>query len=414
MAGQIAREKVAQTVREAMNTAPILDIHTHLYPPSFGGLLLWGVDELLTYHYLIAELFRAKPETTYDKFWKLGKTKQADMIWDALFIANSPVSEACRGVLTSLSRLGIDVSGRDLGRIRKWFAAQTVEGYVDKVFELSGVSAVVMTNNPFDDEEKPVWDAKPKIDKRFIPALRIDNLLNDWPGAQKKLAAWGYKVETALTKQTLEEIRRFLNEWADRMKPAYMAASLPPSFAYPEDSSRGIILDECVLAVAKQRGLPVGLMIGVKKLVNPDLRLAGDSLGKMDISALERLCLSNPRVRFLITLLSRENQHELCIVARKFANLTPFGCWWFLNNPSIIREMTAERIETLGLSCIPQHSDARVLDQLIYKWTHSRAVVGDVLAQKYEDMAATGWLPTRAEIERDVRKIVGGGLLNRY
>ena len=27
-------------------------------------------------------------------------------------------------------------------------------------------------------------------------------------------------------------------------------------------------------------------------------------------------------------------------IARKFANLMPFGCWWFLNNPSIIAEIT--------------------------------------------------------------------------
>ncbi len=85
-----------------------------------------------------------------------------------------------------------------------------------------------------------------------------------------------------------------------------------------------------------------------------------------------------------------------------------FGCWWFLNNPSIIEEMTRMRLELLGLSCIPQHSDARVLDQLVYKWTHSRAIIAKVLVDKYNDMLDTGWQPTQEEIRRDVANLFGG------
>ena len=107
-------------------------------------------------------------------------------------------------------------------------------------------------------------------------------------------------------------------------------------------------------------------------------------------------------------MLSRENQHHLCVAARKFGNLMPFGCWWFLNNPSIVEEMTRMRTELLGLSYIPQHSDARVLDQLLYKWTHSRAVIAKVLTDKYQDLAATGWQLKREDIKRDVANLFGG------
>ena len=101
-------------------------------------------------------------------------------------------------------------------------------------------------------------------------------------------------------------------------------------------------------------------------------------------------------------MLSRENQHELCVTARKFSNLMIFGCWWFLNNPSIIKEMTSERLELLGLSMIPQHSDARVLDQLLYKWQHSRSSISKVLTEKYIDLQASGLSVTDSEIKRDV------------
>jgi len=81
-----------------------------------------------------------------------------------------------------------------------------------------------------------------------------------------------------------------------------------------------------------------------------------------------------------------------------------------MNNPSLIEETTRMRLELIGLSCTLQHSDCRVLDQLVYKWKHSREIIVEVLADKYVDLAATGWEPTRAEIERDVRDILGGSL----
>ena len=73
-----------------------------------------------------------------------------------------------------------------------------------------------------------------------------------------------------------------------------------------------------------------------------------------------------------MTVLSTENQHELCVLARKFGNLHVYGCWWFCNNPSIISSTTRMRLEMLGTAFTAQHSDARVLDQLLYKWRHSR------------------------------------------
>jgi hypothetical protein len=192
------------------------------------------------------------------------------------------------------------------------------------------------------------------------------------------------------------------------MDALYMAVSLPPRFAFPEDSPRGRLIEECVLPVAKEKNIPLALMIGVKRGVNPGLRLAGDSVGKADIEAVEHLCASYAGNKFLVTMLSRENQHELCVTARKFRNLMVFGCWWFTNIPSLVEEITRMRFELLGTSFIPQHSDARVLEQVIYKWEHSRAVIGEVLADRYADLAASGWDFSEAEVRRDVAELFGG------
>ena len=95
-------------------------------------------------------------------------------------------------------------------------------------------------------------------------------------------------------------------------------------------SGAGFILKKASLSALAAFGL-FALMIGVRRRVNPALRLAGDAGGRADMRSLENLCRDFPDNRFLVTVLSRENQHELCVYARKFRNLMPFGCWWFLN-----------------------------------------------------------------------------------
>ena len=147
----------------------------------------------------------------------------------------------------------------------------------------------------------------------------------------------------------------------------------------------------------------------IRRVYRFALRLAGDSVGKADITAVEHLCANYPDNNFLVTMLSRENQHELCVAARKFANLMIFGCWWFMNNPSIIEEITRQRIELLGTSFIPQHSDARILDQLLYKWPHSLKTIAPVLTARYKALVDAGWPLTEADIVRDVRRMFGGG-----
>jgi hypothetical protein len=215
-------------------------------------------------------------------------------------------------------------------------------------------------------------------------------------------------VQPDATGKTIAEVRRFLDDWVTRMKPLYMAGSFPGDFDFPERSNRGRLIRDAVLPACRDHNLPFGLMIGVRRAVNPRLKLAGDSVAVSDVTAVERLCAYAPENRFLVTMLARENQHSLCVAARKFSNLTIFGCWWFLNNPSIISEMTHERIEMLGSSFIPIHSDSRVLEQLIYKWEHSRRILGQCLCDSYGTLLRAGRGVTRDEIQRDVTAMVRG------
>ena len=44
--------------------------------------------------------------------------------------------------------------------------------------------------------------------------------------------------------------------------------------------------------------------------------------------------------------------------------------------PSLSEEITRMRLELLGHSFTAQHSDARVLEQLLYKWQDTRVMLG--------------------------------------
>ncbi len=372
-------------VAEVLESTQVIDIHTHLFAPAFGSLGLWGIDHLLTYHYLEAELFRSAPIRP-EQYWTLTTVQRADLIWKTLFVENNPISEATRGVISVLHAFGLGTSERTLTPYRNFFGKQNLTDHIARVFQLAGIESVVMTNDPLDPEESPLWNDVAS-DARFHAALRLDRLLNQ---------------ETTYTPA---EARRFLESWATRMRAVYMAVSLPDSFQFPANDRRNQLLTAAVLPACRDLNIPLSLMIGVRRQVNPALHLAGDASGRADLRSIETLCRDFPDNRFLVSVLSRENQHELCVYARKFANLMPFGCWWFLNNPSMVEEITRERLEMLGTSFIPQHSDARILEQVIYKWRSTRRTLAPVLANTYRLLAEDGRAVTRADIERDIQRL---------
>jgi hypothetical protein len=400
----LAPAQIQSTVSDVLQSTEFIDIHTHLFAPSLGNLGLWGIDELVTYHYLEAEFFRSTSMTT-DQYWSLSKKEQADAIWRALFVENAPISESTRGVIAVLKAFGLPTHSANLNEARAFFKSQKLDSHIRKVFKIAGISLAVMTNDPLDLVESAAWRKGAGEHPRFRAVLRLDKILRYWPDNWQALAAQGYQVDAQASSKSVAEVRRFLSDWHARMKPVYMAVSLEDTFRFPDATLGNQLLAEAVLPACRELRLPLSLMIGVRPQVNPALRLAGDAAGRADLRALANLCRQFPENRFLVSVLSRENQHELCVYARKFNNLMPFGCWWFLNNPSVVEEMTRERLEMLGASFIPQHSDARVLEQVIYKWANTRRTLAPILANTYTLLSQDGRGVTRQDIQRDVTRL---------
>mmetsp|Transcript_9834 Transcript_9834/g.32475 ORF Transcript_9834/g.32475 Transcript_9834/m.32475 type:complete len:482 (-) Transcript_9834:106-1551(-) len=461
MAKLLSIDAVDAVVARCVRDVEAIDVHTHLLPPTHGNLLLWGIDELLTYHYLVAEMFMVMPcvseedsvsvgdaAPSPDDFYGWPKPRQAELVFEELFVKRTPLSEACRGVVTTLSRLGrgeqlraaVRLPSRPrLTALRDWFAAQDASDHLERVFRLSKLKYAVMTNIPFAPEEAEHWTASPQppLTPRLKTALRVDPMLvGDWRGICSVL-----RRASPPHPLSMEGCVAYLKEWVRRIRPIYLMASTPAGFTYTptaagpaavrkqppagggsaaeegrggQEGSGGAypsaaeLLEGALLRVAMEEGLPLALKVGAVRGANPALQAGGDGVEVSRLDWLRTLCAGYPSVKFLVTVLSAVNQHELCVLARKFGNLHIYGCWWFCNNPSIIETTTRMRLEMLGTAFTCQHSDARVLDQLVYKWAHSREAVTPVLAAQYRKLLEAGWPLSEADVERDVGLLFGG------
>src|SRR5208282_509670 len=281
----LSEAQITSAVQDILASTQFVDVHTHLYSPAFGKIGLWGIDELLTYHYLEAELFRSS-EITPDQYWALSKREQADAIWRTLFVENTPISEATRGVIAVLKAFQLPTDRPDLTEARSYFNTQTIEAHIEKVLGMAGVRTVVMTNDPLDPVEAAAWLEGVASHPQFRAVLRLDRILCTWFAHWEVLASQGYRVDEHASGNSASEMRRFLMDWYKRMQPVYMAVSLPDTFAYPQETVGNKLLRDAVLPVCREMDLPLSLMIGVRKQVNPLLRLAGDAAGRAVLRAL--------------------------------------------------------------------------------------------------------------------------------
>ena len=390
----LSSDNISNKLHNIINSTPIFDLHTHLFPPKHEGYFLLGFKNLLNYHYLIAELLTA---TNIDAstFYSFNDEKKASLIWNELFEKRTPVSEACAGVLSILKELNIEINNKSFLSICDEYDKKIQS---DKnIFELSNVSSLVMTNNPFDLDEWSLFNTNDWDKKIYLASLRLDDLILDYDETLKKA-----KDQTSNQENT---IVNYLEKCYSQSNPVYAAISLNL------ETFNRILEDSMwrnILVWLESKKLPLSLMLGVKRAVNKDFGLAGDGIGEINLKELSNLCNSFPKNKFLVTCLSLNDQHELTVLARKHPNLRIFGFWWFMNQPTIIKQILKMRIDMLGFSFIPQHSDARVSDQLIYKWNHFKKILHPILLEYYQDLLDKNFPISENILQRDIDNLLSG------
>ena len=129
-------KNLKQAVSKIINETEIFDIHTHLFPAEFKKYHLSGISEVLNYHYLIAELFTTT-NINIKKFYKLTNEERSNIIWEELFRKRTPISEACKGVLTILSELSIDYMSKSFDEIQSEYCKLNLSDL--QIFKISKI-----------------------------------------------------------------------------------------------------------------------------------------------------------------------------------------------------------------------------------------------------------------------------------
>lgn len=284
---------------------------------------------------------------------------------------------------------------------------------------LARLRYVVTSHDPFELLETAMCLAPPPLASRYQRALSLDKVIEGgWSSICEGLAS-------ANEPCTLRGLTSMLRRCTQALQPIFFTAATPHDFHYDGggecDESRldqplekdkppspQQVLNDVILPLCRSENMPLSLRMGTRRAVNPALRLAGDGVGSAQLDSLARLCCGNSKTKFLVTVLDRSDQHEAAVLASKFRNLHVWGCWWYCNNPSVVSEVTALRLEMLGTGFTFQTSSARVHDQLIYKWIHARALLARNLVAKYTELMETGWRVSRGDIRRDVQRLLGG------
>ena len=392
-------DNISTHLFKSISSTPIFDLHTHLFPPTHKSYFLLGFKNLLNYHYLIAELLTAT-NINASTFYSYNEDEKASLVWSELFVKRTPVSEACAGVLTILKELNIEINNNDFSLISDEYDKKIKSD--KKILELSNVSSLVMTNNPFDLDEWSLFENNDWDKKIYFASLRLDDLILNYEESLKKA-----KEQTSVREE--DSIITYLEKCYLQSNPVYAAVSLnTDTFNTLFDDSTWT----SILEWLQRKKLPLSLMLGVKRAVNINFGLAGDGIGDINLKELSNLCNNFPKNNFLVTCLSLNDQHELTVLARKHPNLRIFGFWWFMNQPTIIKQILKMRIDMLGFSFIPQHSDARVSDQLIYKWNHFKKILHPILLEYYQDLINKNFPVSESIVLRDIQSLFSGNAKN--
>jgi len=145
---------------------------------------------------------------------------------------------------------------------------------------------------------------------------------------------------------------------------------------------------EAVLPHARVRSA-VRVDGGRQRAVNAPLRLAGDGVGRSNLESCRTFAPLTEN-KFFATVLSRENQQEFACCRVNSATCTASAA----GGSQCALFGRRDDADAAGAGGPERHSATfrcGVLEQLVYKWRHFREILARVLADKYADLARTGW-----------------------
>ncbi len=402
------KEKIWNLVHET----PVIDIQTRLYAPDFNQeLLRTGIDELLTSQDLTDELFRYYPQSLSDPTKLLTKKEytalpvrlQAEVIWHRLFLANTPISESTRSVLTALGLLGLDPKSRNLGVFRNHFKNIKKEEHINTILKRANIESIICCYDPFENEIAKHFSNN-KSPAGFFAALDLTEIAINWKNCYQKLINYGIQVKRTLDKNVYPQIINFLAELIKDTAATYLHLELPANLSLAGKSSNlQKLMHKCIIPVllAEKKPLSIAFSAESKPPALNTLKI-NQPLHFDNCSYIRGLTLKFPELKIIITDKNPENYNSYTRLAAGNRNLMPLTDSSALTSQEAFRTIIGQHLQQLGTSFIAHTSKAYVYEQLLSSWAHSRWIIAEVLQEKYSNLYRTGWRITSQELEREI------------
>ena len=273
---------------------------------------LEGIDNILTYHYLITE-YLSSSGVDPEIFLKSNKSSQAEVIWTYLFVSNTPMSEACKGVATILNFFQINWANLSYSELVSQY--NDLKLTHEEIFSKLNIYQVAIICDPTDDEwklfEKDDWDRN-----LYKSTLRLDNLLFDQSKRYQCFNNYGITNSDSIDDsiQEGEFFLKLLDRLWDQSEFVYAAISLSePQLIFLKNMP---IFYHYTLSWLAKKKIPLALMYGVKRQVNPKLGLGGDGFGLSGLEPLEDMLRKTDNL-FLLTTLDSLLAQQTSILAKK-------------------------------------------------------------------------------------------------
>ncbi len=402
------------------------DIHTHLFPwvpgSGFQSFAFFGPRRSVAYHYTYGRVFAENrlSDKALRRYGKMSLVDQSDYLIAELKKGGQEVCEASKGLVTMAHNLGIKTGSRCLGDIfGDWvtlFESMSEAEYVDHVFDLSPVKRVISTNSIFSRAEydaiysKPdqmeLWDRK-----RFGFALRLDELIHKRKKDGTLKAEFAQLAREMGFPEAAGDIRKsktqkatlaLVRHWVAEFGAEYAAVSLHGSTRFGKKNDFAVlVLENAVIPACVDAKIPVVLMPFVRRQIKPLHLNAGDVVMDGDVDGLIDFMSRHKEAFFLVTPLNGNHHNALVMGTRALGNVCLWGHWWINLIPVTIETQMKERFQNLGFAHFGVNSDARILDQILYKFDHYFHILKRVLVDDALDaQALNGRTPTKKNFVR--------------
>ncbi len=413
-----AIDEVMDKIWTIVHKTPAFDIYTNLYDPRFDeAYIKTGIDELLTTKTLSDELFRYSPRSVSDPNQELTREEydslpiriKSELVWHRLFIANTPLSESTRAVLTALGLLQLDPNTRNLGSYRNFFNNSSKQEHLENIIKRANIEGLVTCYDPLHPANQKFIQTE-NTDQKFYTALDLSNLVCDWKQSYELLTKLGFMVKRSLDKNTYPIIHEFMLSAIEQTKAVYIHLSIPSELSFSNKRNNTLkLITKCIAPILLDAGIPLSIKFNENKS-SPTLNSLklNDSIQFSNIDFIQELITKFPGLRLLITDTNYENQYGLTLLSKKNHNIMPMNGSTHLSAQSSFTEISRMHLDQLGTSFIAHASSADVYEELLPKWAHSRWMLAEMLQEKYISLYRTGWRVSEEEIEHEAYKLLAG------